>query len=59
MLFSQDGGETRHMEEGECDCDKLNTKVIVDMACKSIIESSSYFVDNRFYISWLYGGSHW
>ena len=47
------------MEGGKHDCDKLNTRVIEDMACKSIIDSSSYFVDNGFYVSWLYGGPHW
>ena len=47
------------MEGGERNCDKLNTEIIIDMACKSIIESSSYFVDNRFYVSWLYDGPQW
>ena len=47
------------MEGGERNCDKLNTGIIIDMACKSIIESSSYFVDNRFYVSWLYDGPQW
>ena len=59
MLFSQNGGETRHVKGGEYDCDKLNTGDIEDIACKSIIENSSYFVDNRFYVSWLYDGPQW